>query len=455
MLMMTLLLISCRPDGPGLDSQDVVGPVDSGTAADTGTHPAAPAVRLTGDRPVNLLVISIDTLRRDHLGFHSGLDTTPTLDGLMAEGVVLDDHTVCANWTFPSVLCHQTGRTSVDAGLHPEMGSAVEPMDNVWRTLDSLLDDVGYRSGLVSANPYFQPSFGLGSAFDLVDVRGQSTAGEALPIALGQILEHLSAGEPWYQHVHLLDPHTPYNAAVEYERDSTGMAVSPFDLHSSEGFDDLRRGWDAASVADQDLTLAWIELLYNAELRYVDAQLKAFLAQLSTLGALDDTLVLFWSDHGEQFFEDQGLGHGLDLHDEETDGFAFFWMADGGLDARVHREPTASIDLAPTVFDLLGHPQPEQFLGDVIGLAAGDRGVISTLWDNREPAMALRSGDDRLVYRWDGTLELYDRGTDPGEEHDLAGEKPRLMEKLWSELSPEVDKLQAVYPEPRKVDPMR
>ncbi len=413
-----------------------------------------PAVQLAGDRPVNLLVISLDTLRRDFVGYHSGRDITPTLDRLMSEGVVLDDHLLGANWTYPSVLSTQTGRNTVDLALHPAVGETVEPYEYTWPTLDEVLLGQGYQSALTSANPFFQPYLGLGRGWSSVSYQAQWPAADALAQSLTQLSTLQATGDPWYLHVHLADPHTPYTADAQYEVGLDVLDPIPYDLESQTGAEELHQAWPSASSEEQALYLAWIEGLYSAELRSLDAELALFLVELETVGALEETLVLVWSDHGEQFFENDHFGHGLNVHDEEGNGVAFYWMSDGGLVPGVYGEPTTQIDLAPTTWDLLGLEIPGQFTGRIAGLADPNRGQLLSHWSKiGTPAMAWKRGDHKLIYRWDGTLELYNRAVDPDEETDIAGDHSKLVAAFWSQLSVEVDKMAAINPNPSPRDP--
>lgn len=457
---LALLLTGCdsgaATDSGGTSSQDS-GAVDTLSRGDDSgvmdSDVLEPVVVLAGERPTNLLVISVDTFRRDYLGAISGLDTTPNLDAMIADGVLLRDHAPCSNWTYNSLLCAQTGRNTVDLGIHVEMGAQITATTSQADTVDYLLKLQGFDAALSSANPYFQPAFGLGRGFDLVAFKGKWQATETFESALVHHGELAVDGNPWYLHVHLADPHAPYTAPVEYERDTADLAPSPFELTTDDGFRALHRGWGGASQVDQALTLEWIYRLYEAEVRYFDDELGRFLGELAERGALDDTLVVLWSDHGEQFFEDGSIGHGVDLHDEEADGFAVFWMADQGLVPAIHREPTTQIDLAPTVFDVLGLPQSDQFDGEIAGMAPADRGRLVAHWNPHEPAMAWQVGDHKLIYRWGGGVSLFDRATDRDELTDIAAQRPELTSLLWQGLAPQVDKMLAINPFPDAVDP--
>ncbi len=462
--LVTLLLAGCSSGG-FVDAESDATPRqgdDSGNTEvvshDTGGDTAMPlplerAVVARGDAPTNLLVISIDTLRRDYIGALSARDTTPFLDSLIAEGVVLNDHASCANWTLNALLCAQTGRYTVDLGFHAAMGGEYDSSMSVADTVDRMLKQRGYDTALSTANAYFQPSFGLGRGWDSVVAKSQWVAEESFESALAQHVQLASTGAPWYLHVHLLDPHSPYSADPVFERNTEMLAQNRFDFSSEAGFDELRREWDQLSGEDRSLALAWVDRLYAAELRSMDEAIRVFMEALADRGALEDTLVVIWSDHGEQFYEDDGQGHGLDLHDEETDAFALFWMADRGLEAGMYPGPTTHIDLAPTVFDLLALPQSDQFEGEIAGLASAERGRLVVHWNQREPAMAWQVGNDKLIYRWDGSLSLFERTEDRGETVDVAPLRSRRVGVLWSELQPQVEKMLAIHPSPDAVEP--
>jgi arylsulfatase A-like enzyme len=371
----------------------------------------------------------------------------------MNEGVVLMDHASCSNWTYPSVLCVQTGMHALEVGVLPRIGDTVAAHRVDFPTIDYWLADHGYRSALTSANPYFAPDFGLGWGFDLVDVKGLWPANEAFANAVTQLTTLQKFGVPWYQHVHLLDPHSPYTADLEYREGTSKLAESPFDLTTEQGVNALHARWEEATDQEQELTLIWMNLLYEAQLRFLDAELAEFLADAKEMGALDRTLVVFWADHGEQFFENGRFGHGLDLHDEESDGFAFFWMAEQGLIAGSYSGFTSHMDLGPTFFDLLGLAPPEQFTGDVIGLADPARPRLTVSWRDDESAAAWQDGPDKLIYRWDGTLQIFDRTGDPNETLDRSAQDPERVAELWASLSLAVAEISAINPQPAPVDP--
>ena len=111
-------LLACRPD-PVHEPRDVVT---------TGSTPSETFPVFERTVPANVLMISIDTLRKDHLSRYDPAQRglTPFLDGLMETGFVLDDHLTCSNWTFPGITCTLLGRNQTEAGFMPQLEPAAQ-----------------------------------------------------------------------------------------------------------------------------------------------------------------------------------------------------------------------------------------------------------------------------------------------------------------------------------------
>ncbi len=112
-----------------------------------------------GPTPTNVLLISVDTLRRDTVGRYAGTEDTPFVDGLLASGLVLEDHAGCSNWTAPSFHCLYTGARPLDLGFVVESGDDQVP--GTPRRLDTLpeaLEEVGFTGRLVTSNPWLEPA---------------------------------------------------------------------------------------------------------------------------------------------------------------------------------------------------------------------------------------------------------------------------------------------------------
>jgi arylsulfatase A-like enzyme len=436
----------------------------NGGVADTGSAtmdsrvemaPLAPFLVPTGgSAPSNLLVISIDTLRRDRFGFLGDVSVTPNLDALALQGVVLSDHVSCANWTAPSMICGQTGRTSLQVGFHPVPGDLEQVYDQSFPTQEYFFRDAGFQAVLTTANYFFSGENGSALGFQQVVALGYQAAPLTLEAALGQLLGVADGDTPFYQHVHLVDPHTPYTAPQEWFGDTTGLSVLEHDLSTESGITAALRAYEGMDATERADLAAWFDLAYQADVRLMDDEIGTFLAAAEAAGALDDTLVLFWSDHGEQFWEDDLFGHGRALHDEEADSFALFWMADEGLVPGVWTGPTAGLDLPPTLMTLFELPLSEDYMGHPVGLAPAERRRISVHFDDMNSQLSLEKEGWKLIYHWDGTLELYNRSSDRGEETDLADQEPEMARDLYNLLRGRILELAALHPEvPAPADP--
>ncbi len=435
----------------------------------------------------NVLLVSIDTLRADHLGCYGSENArTPVADLLAVEGVLFQDATSQANTTGPS---HATMLT----GLHPFEHGAIENGVPLWRRASTLADALGgsgYRTAaFVSGFTLVDQACGFAGRFQRYDddllawsalapgcerlrlfetasdlaercgvrvLRGDRPASETVDRAL-EWLERGSADRPFFLFVHLYDPHAPYEPPPEFA-----------ELHDPGYQSERSFGWYAldseerrALVADPRAR-AHMEALYRAEISYADAQVGRLVAALEQRGELERTLVVLTSDHGE------GLGahgyyfdHGTFLYDEEL-SVPLILRLPGRLPAGARVGAQARVvDLAPTILGLLDQepllactgssllplidsapaapPRPSfalsELAGDVSGFGVEGR------------RLSLRAGGRKLIWsseHWLDTqrvpprLEAYDLESDPGELVDLlvspGGALPPAFEPMRAEL---------------------
>jgi hypothetical protein len=419
---------------------------------DTGTKPEPTDAIVLGHTPRNLLVISIDTTRRDRLGFF-GSDTTPNLDAAFSEGVILEDHRSCSNWTAPSTFCAQSGNFQLDADVWPTSSAEISRDPRVdWPppdspTLASILGDAGFETTLVTTNSMFS-TLTNGAAYGFAtEVRRFWDTGEGVVTSAVDQANILRAGtERWYLHVHFVDPHESYDAPQSYWSDP-GLAC-PWNVASDDVQSQLEGGvlWDALDETDRAQAQACLFNAYEGELRYWDAQFARLWTELDSRGLLDDTLVVFWTDHGQSFGEHDGkFNHGITLYDTENRATAAFWARD--IEPLRWTGPTTHQDIAPTVLHALGVPLGDH-TGIVVGHAPADRIRVSFdfLLSRGMPIISAVQGDKKLIYSWDGTKELYDVSIDADEKFDLYDAGDPDVVRLWKTLQPIVEHTDDVWP---------
>ena len=366
------------------------------------------------ERP-NVLVVTLDTLRRDSVGFHGRTPSpSPRLDALAAEAVVFDDAYTVAPLTLPA-------HTSLFTGLYPASHGVrdndVMRVPGAANTLAEILSANGYRCFASVAAFVLDPAFGLDQGFETYLAPGRRTAGEVFEVPQIRAdavvdrgitaLDELAAGEgPWMVWLHLYDPHAPYD---------------PGDLGS------LGAAGDRAA--------------YEAEIRHADAQIGRFVDELERRGLWDDTVLVFASDHGEGLDDGPEPSHGYFVHDTTLRIPMFVRHPD--LEPRRVAAPASLVDVMPTVLGLLGVPtDAREYDGRDLGPALRGEGAEDVPiqfecykpWVDHgwAPYEGLLEGPWKVVRSHDS--DLFDRADDPGEERDLIADESARADEMLAEL---------------------
>ena len=451
-MLSTWLLMACIDRGaPSDDSAssdsapatDDTDATDSHTGGDTETDTGPPP-----EPPKNLFVLSIDTLRRNELGVFGGAGDTPTLDALLASGHHYRDMRSCSNWTYPAMACAVLGVDIVDIGFLPGTSDPTTtslPEDAT--TVPERLEEAGFRTALVSGNSIVGRSLGFGRGHVEVEVEESGSGEDLVDMAL-EVLDGWQAEEseaPWALHLHLMDPHLPYEPPESYMVGLEALDEMPWDLTSRPGIEGLVDARESGTVSDETWLLANELILggYHAELAYLDDQIARLLEELEARDAVDDTLFVLFSDHGESFGENKVWLHHMSLYDAETEA----------IGALVHPRsiPAAEDDtlqsiqlLGPAALDILGVESQAAEEGPRFADAAMPEGFLTSV----------EQDGLRLIYKsWTGELDLYDRDADPEEAWNLYAPGDARVRELWEVLEPRIDKLEVIEPGALFVDP--
>jgi len=311
-----------------------------------------------GGLRANLLLITIDTLRADHLGCYGyARNTSPSADSLAAEGVLFAKAYAQRPKTSPSFASILTGTYPQRHGVRRTR----QVLPGAAYTLAEALRDAGYHTCAVVTNGNLFPAFGFDQGFGEY-LYGHSGAREGTEIALERLGEGLR--EPFFLWVHHTDPHTRY------------QPPRPFDeMFAKEvlyGKRPLRvlRGGELGGVRrwvliEGPLDLDYYISQYDGEIAYTDHWVGALLAGLRELELSDRTLVVFASGHGESLGEhDYYFEHGLFPY--EPSARIPLIVSFPGVAARGARDSTVveSVDIMPTVLDLLGLEVPSTCQGE-------------------------------------------------------------------------------------------
>ncbi|MCC7018034.1 MAG: sulfatase [Rhodospirillales bacterium] len=388
-----------------------------------------------------MLLYLIDTLRADKLAPYNPQTRvrTPNLSTFVETAAAMTRAHTQDNWTTPSVA---TLLSSLMPWQHTATtGEAVVP-ESV-RLLPELLSSRGFYTGSFIANGYVSDRFGFRQGWDTYRnyIREElRTQAEFVAADVLQWLDRRPQDEPFFLYVHAIDPHVPYRPPEEF--------ISMYDPGSYGGPVNFRR--DATLLENIKLgriplsarDKARLEALYDGEITYHDVHFGAIMEGLARRGIADETMIVVTADHGEEFWDHGSVGHGHNVY-EELLHIPMFVRLPGVTGSAIRVDaPVGLVDVMPTILDGLGQEIPEDLMGrsilDLVRGAAGtERVAVSGFMDNWR---AIALDRYKLIVKPDGSAMLFDLQSDPGEEHDIAADKPRIAGHLRGRLGLELER---------------
>jgi len=298
----------------------------------------------------NILLVSIDTLRADHLGAYGyARDTSPHLDALARRGVLFETALSTSSWTLPA---HASLLTGLEPWQHTLQDDGTRLPARI-PTLAAALGARGFYTFAVVSHVYVASPFGLDRGFAHFDDEGiaggtrNPTADESIDRLL-TALDARPADRPFFAFLHLFDPHWDYSAPGAW---GTRFVDPAYRGPVDGSYEQMRAfaGADRAMPADD---LAALVARYDGEIAFVDAQLGRLFAALRARGLEQDTLIVVTGDHGEEFEEHRRLGHGRTLFEEQL-RVPLILAGDPRLGTGVRwRDPVSLVDVAPTLLAL-------------------------------------------------------------------------------------------------------
>jgi len=402
---------------------------------------SATASAAAGRHP-NLVIYLIDTLRPDHLDpYRPSRQMTPRISQFASEGIVFEDAVAQSSFTRSALGSIFTGMLPVEHGAYGVRGRLTGSTE----TLAERLRADGYQTAGFITNGNASNRFGFGRGFDVYELLREDIArpsfhqlSDALNERVFRWLDSERDGRPFFLYVHATDPHVPYTPPPD-EKQRWAPEADPA-LGSSEATLDLFLSSRPLAPPLRSQLVS----LYDAEIAFNDRQFGALMDSLQQRGLLDDSVVTLLSDHGEEFYEHSGWGHGTTLFAEQVQ-IPLVIRLPGARRAGERISATATqTDLLPTLLGALGEPAPQRpGSRDLLAETPSDSGRAAYSFLLHEGgsigAESVVSGSSRLVRIYDGvnagTEFLGDRRLDPGDRHDLAPERPVAVRCLSHELS--------------------
>jgi choline-sulfatase len=403
------LAVAALPGGCRAPGQGAAAATAPETSAASAVTPAGP-----GDPPLNLLLVTLDTVRSDHLGcYGDAAAETPHLDALARQGVRFARASSPVPLTLPS---HTTILTGLLPPHHGTRNNGTAPLAAGIPTLATVLAGAGYRTAAFVAAFVLDHRFGLDRGFAVYDdeierpantswlLEAQRPGDQVVDRALGWLAA--DDPRPFFLWVHLYDAHAPYTPPSPYRERHPGKP-------------------------------------YDGAIAFDDAQVGRLLAALASRGLDDRTVVAIAADHGESLGEHGELTHGLLLYEPALS--VPLLLRAPGLAARRVDTPVSLVDLAPSLAGLLRHPLRRAAPPPPAGIGALDgRDLSAALLAGREPPPSELYAETRYpeVFGWSPLFalrrrelkyisaprpELYDLQLDPHETRNLSPAAPRAQ----------------------------
>lgn len=399
----------------------------------------------------SLLLITIDTMRADRLPFYGyKRNTAPFLGKLAERGIVFTNAYSTSSWTVPAVTSLVTGVYPYSHGVtHGFIKKKhIYKQEIVPQTLPNLpeqLRTLGYRTYGITANYHLTKELGFGRGFDRYTCVGFCAAEKVNQSFLKWKNEIESQNGPVFIWLHYFDPHIPYigrqpwlkqyqNDETEIESGRINSLIRPVLMRQ-----------EIKNKGQRILTLA--KSHYDSEINYCDNQIKKLFQEFPSL---ENYVLIFTADHGEEFREHGRLGHARNLYNE-TVRIPLFIRLPETVSTTSSKEVASLVDVAPTLLAIAGGKAPQSWQGRALIDKRGQispqegRHVLVQLDNGIIPPLSALIGKNWKLIIHDKTQdkELYNLLDDPAERNNLTTLQPEkarqqneVLQKLVLSLTP-------------------
>lgn len=406
-------------------------------------------------RDHNVILVSFDALQAAHVGcLGYERDVTPTLDALAAESFAFSRTYSAASWTVPSTMTWFTGVYPSEHKLTNKFAVYSETEQRQARlqdlapklvTLAEVLKQNGYATAGFTGNAGVSGSFGYSQGFDVYSHEKQrfGSFDRSVPEAIAWL--KANKDRKFFLFLHGYDVHGQCMPAGGFDRRFVEPGYDGRYSGSSQEQELLREeGLDHGQLTLREEDVRFWRAIYDEKIQRADEKFSRFLAELEQLGLTENTLLIVTSDHGTEFYEHRRFDHGFTLYNEQIH-VPLFIRLPGQSSGKVIADRVSSIDLMPTILDLLAIELPNQVRTQMRGTSLvsamqgepAARDIISET-DYREYTFqrSIISPDGwKLIYSLDSrTRELFDLNRDPGELRDLAGDEIARADELEERL---------------------
>lgn len=403
-----------------------------------------------GKKRPNIILVTLDTTRADHLGCYGySRNTSPNVDKLAAESVFYTRAVAPSSWTLPSHASLFTGKFTSSHGARYDADGPLYLLDaiagpeswNTYRarglsptesTLAGHLKQAGYATGAVVAGPWMKKVFGLGKGFDYYNDDEIGTVNGRLAYQVTRkavTWVEKSQKNEFLLFLNYFDAHGPYNPPKEF--------LKPF-LPSTQ------QAVRSMTSKEQQLSL------YDGEIFYMDHYFGQFLEKLKAQKLYDDALIIITADHGELFGEHGKTGHGHSLWQEEIHVPLFIKYPAGEESPKQLDSRLQLTDILPLICKRVGIEKPEGIQGET--LPTIKHPVIAETYPLKASSQdgdwrAIFDGDFKFLWNSKGNHHLVNLRDDPGENVNLM----KKQRQKAADMLAKMDRYIAALPKPESV----
>ena len=384
-----------------------------------------------GEMPPSLILVSLDTLRADHMGLHGyGRDTTPYLDRLANECVVYEHAFTTAPWTL---VAHMTMFTGLYPDQHGVLESSLALSPEV-PMLAERLQERGYQTIALYKPGWIHERHGYRRGFDKFIAHENA---EEAALHLEQVLDDLNPNRPYFLFLHLFDIHS----SPETEDSELYYAPGPphdrtFIADAPERFQGVN--WEQVWLREAELSEAQLDALvalYDGGIRMVDGYMETWIEDWRERGLLDDALLAITSDHGEPLGQREGRirGHGAFFQEGLWVPLMLRYPDRRGAGTRVE-DLVSHVDLLPTFLDFLGQAAATGMPGySLLDELPKERVILAS----KPPHTTQIQWPYKVWRKGDEVVRVFDLAADPLELNLLPGAAvARQLDQAWqSEFS--------------------
>ena len=388
----------------------------------------------------NILFISIDTVRADHLGTHGyWKNTSPLIDSLAEQGICYDHAISQAPWTLPSMV-------SAFTSLYPSEHGSVEAkirMPKKQKTITEKLKKAGYHTIGICSHSFVSSQYGFERGFSIFDesqIKGHdAVTSDSLTLNAIHYLSKMKTDKPFFLWIHYFDPHFSYIRHPEFKMAEKYQAEIP-DTIVSHLLYTAEKNKNYFNKKD----LNFIESVYDEEIAYTDHWIKRLLTQMQNMGKLNSTIIILFADHGEYFQERGKFFHGKDVYEPLIHvPLVISGDIDKEMKGKRVSQPVEISSIPKTIMGILGSTETYFQGHDLYALAHQEERdhfpVFSEgnyAWGTDQRKKAIIQSDWKLIYNFDDdSYEFYNIKTDPDENQNLLPINQPEIETIYRQLT--------------------